>query len=356
MTTGGRLSLLGALLAGAAIGLPAQAIRGKVVEAGNGRPVSGAIVEVRDADGYLTKRVVTSATGGFLVPLSTGGRYRLTMRAIGFRPGSREAVDVELAVRTLPDVLLERHLFTLPDVVKFAGASCVNAGTDRADFGELLTAFGGALTVVEQAVAHGEITFETQVIERTMRGVTARQRRANPSRTLDTIADTLHRPITSWPVHSLSVDSLKRLGFAVERWENGQGSWTLYGPDPTVLFSPWFLETHCFSLDRPAASADSLILRFAPRRRSQVGDIAGELVVNAADLAPRQLRFRFAYLPAALAGVTPGGIGGVLDFGREPGGIWYVNRWRVWSPTLSGRQRIGGSELDGRVVSVRPDR
>ncbi len=48
MTTRRRLSLLGALLVGAAIGLPAQAIRGKVVEAGNGRPVSGAIVEVRD--------------------------------------------------------------------------------------------------------------------------------------------------------------------------------------------------------------------------------------------------------------------------------------------------------------------
>ena len=46
----------------------------------------------------------------------------------------------------------------------------------------------------------------------------------------------------------------------------------------------------------------------------------------------------------------------VLDFDREPGGIWYVNRWRVWSPALSGRQRVGGTELDGRVVSVRPDR
>ena len=353
---GRRLALVGALLLSAPIGLPAQAIRGKVVEAGTGRPVSGAIVEVHDADGYPTKRVVTSATGAFLVPLSTVGRYRLTMRAIGFRPGSRDAIDVELAVRTLADLSLERQVFTLPDVVKFAGASCVNTGTDRAAFAELLKAFGSALTVVEQAVAHGELTFETQVIERTVRGVTARQRRTNPARTLDTIADTLHRPITNWPVHSLSVDSLKRLGFAVERWEDGQGSWTLYGPDPTVLFSPWFLETHCFSLDQPKATADSLILRFAPRRRSQVGDIAGELVVNAADLAPRQLRFRFAYLPAALAGVTPGGIGGVLDFDREPGGIWYVNRWRVWSPALSGRQRVGGTELDGRVVSVRPDR
>ena len=67
-----RLALLGGLLMGAAIGLPAQAIRGKVVEAGTGRPVSGAIVEVRDADGYLTKRVVTSATGG-----SSGSRARL---------------------------------------------------------------------------------------------------------------------------------------------------------------------------------------------------------------------------------------------------------------------------------------
>lgn len=82
-----------------------------------GRPVSGAIVEIHDADGYLTKRVVTSATGAFLVPLSTVGRYRLTMRAIGFRPGSRDAIDVELAVRTLADLSLERQVFTLPDVV-----------------------------------------------------------------------------------------------------------------------------------------------------------------------------------------------------------------------------------------------
>jgi|CXWL01.1.fsa_nt_gi hypothetical protein len=348
--------LVGALLLGAVIGLPAQAIRGKVVEAVTGQPVSGAIVEVHDADGYLTKRVVTSATGGFLVPLSTSGRYRLTMRAIGYRPGTRAAIDVELAVRTIPDVALERQVYTLPDLVKFAGVSCVNEGTDREAFADLLAAFGAALTLVQQAIEHGEIEFETEIVDRTIRAATLQQRRANPAHTLDTIADTLRRPITYWPVHTLPVDSLKRFGFAVERWEGGQGSWTLYGPDPTVLFSPWFLETHCFSMDRPSATADSLILRYAPRRRSSVGDIAGELVVNASDLAPRQLRFRFAYLPEALAGVGPGSIGGVLDFDREPGGIWFVNRWRMWSPLLSGRRRVGGSELDGRVVSARPDR
>jgi hypothetical protein len=345
-----------AALLGAVVGMPAQAIRGRVIESATGRAVPGAIVDVHDADGYLTKRVVTSATGGFLVPLTTTGRYRLTTRAIGYSPSVRDTITVERAILTIPDVLIERRVFTLPDLIKVASGSCVNQGTDRDAFADLLAAFGSSLTVVEQAIEHGEIEFETEIIDRTIRAATLEQRRAFPGKTLDTIADTLRRPITYWPVHTLSVDSLKRFGFAIERWEGGQGSWTLYGPDPTVLFSPWFLETHCFALDRPSASADSLILRFSPRRRSQVGDIAGELVVDASNLAPRQLRFRFASLPDVLAGVPPASVGGVLTFDRDDSGVWFVNRWRMWSPILAGRRRVGGTDLDGRVVSARPDR
>lgn len=353
---GRRRFLLGALLFGAAIGLPAQAIRGKVIEAGTGRPVSGAIIEVHDADGYLTKRVVSSATGSFLVPLSTSGRYRLTLRAIGYRPGSREAVDVELAVRTLPDLSLERQVFTLPDLVKVSeSGSCLMAGTDRTSFSDLLASFASSLTVVEQAIRYGEIEFETEIIDRRIGRASAANRRKMPGRLLDTIADTVRRDLTYWPVHSLDVDSLKRFGFAIERWEGGQGSWTLYGPDPTVLFSPWFVGTHCFSLDRPSATSDSLVLRFAPPRRSQVGDIAGELVVESASLAPRSLRFRFAYLPSALTGVDPKTIGGFLTFNHAPSGVWYVETWRMWAPILSGRIRTGASELDGRVRVARPD-
>ena len=71
-----------------ALGLPsrghAQAIRGRVVDAVQGRPIAGALVELQDSAGRLLRRTIASPSGAYQLVVPRPAAYRVRVAALGF--------------------------------------------------------------------------------------------------------------------------------------------------------------------------------------------------------------------------------------------------------------------------------
>src|SRR3954469_9221031 len=92
----------------AAVILPADTIRGRVIDTG-GQPVAQAIVEIPE----LGRRVTATDAGAFHMALGPG-RYTLTVRRHGYAPAVREVV-VDGGPTTV-DIVLAPRAFRLEPV------------------------------------------------------------------------------------------------------------------------------------------------------------------------------------------------------------------------------------------------
>ena len=138
------------------------------------------------------------------------------------------------------------------------------------------------------------------------------------------------------------------MGFSRDLEPGNESTRRYYGPDPRVLFSDWFLESHCFALDKPdrKRGTDTLHLRFAPARKSPLVDVGGELVLDAHDLSLLQFSFALTNLPKWMA---EDAAGGDMQFTRLSSGLWMTKNWAMWAPIGRGsRNSIGGSGLPAR--------
>src|SRR5574341_251420 len=107
-------------LAGA-VPLPAQAVRGQLVDQGNGFPIGGAFVVLLDQAGGEVARVLTGPDGTFLLRAPAPGTYRLQSKRIGFRVSHSPPLalaegqtigfrlHVEAVPTRLPPVVVEGH-------------------------------------------------------------------------------------------------------------------------------------------------------------------------------------------------------------------------------------------------------
>src|SRR5262249_33694433 len=146
-----------------------------------------------------------------------------------------------------------------------------------------------ALQVMEATVANRTMGFQVGIVHtRTIYGGFANY----------IIADTVVQPLFRWPVLSLDPDTLRMVGFGRTRVPGDENTREYYGPDDRVLFSDWFLDSHCFSVDKPKkGETDSIRLRFTPAKKTKMVDVAGDLVLDAKDLALLQFSFYFKNLP-----------------------------------------------------------
>jgi len=143
---------LTAMLAGSPGGAAAQAgtgtIRGRVIEAGSGRPVPDVQLFV---DG--SQRVaITSANGSYALSGVAVGHRTLRAKLIGFAPASRE-VDVTPAGTTVADFSLTQVAISLDEVVVTGVPSATSKRT-----------LGNSITTVN-AAAEAEKTTTTNVAE-----------------------------------------------------------------------------------------------------------------------------------------------------------------------------------------------
>jgi hypothetical protein len=330
-----RSSLIIRVVIGAAIpfALAGQSIRGRVVDPGRS-PLVGALVELRGAGGNSLQTVLTSPSGAFQLTAPAPGRYFYRVAAIGFQPRSLVAVDVPGGGLAVGDIVLQRMVMRLPDLIAAGrGRHCGRSGIADDVFSRLLESAHTALQIIQATIETGRVGFQVAVVNtRTVFGAINNFE----------IADTVVQPLTKWPVESIDPDTLRVVGFSRDLEPGNESTRWYYGPDPRVLFSDWFLESHCFALDKPDRKhpTDTLHLRFSPARKSPLVDVGGELVLDAHDLSLLQFSFEMKNLPKWMA---EDAAGGDMQFTRLSSGLWITKNWAMWAP------RAGISEFDRRI-------
>ena len=136
----------------------------------------------------------------------------------------------------------------------------------------LLEAAQTALGLAEAEITSGRRTYRIESYRRTVPVLGPPE---DSTATQGTLAD--------WPVQSADPDSLRRTGFVQGDWpgpsplrEVPEAGPTYFAPDARVLFSDWFLGTHCISVDTRTDRSDKrtrVIAQFKPAKGTR--DVAG---------------------------------------------------------------------------------
>jgi hypothetical protein len=351
-----KVCFAGALLLLAAP-LAAQSVRGRAIDQETRAVIAGALVELRDSADRPVARMLTSPTGAYLFALGRTGRFAVRVAAIGYLPSVPTPIIVSGSGITVPDVALLKAVFTLPDLVTAAkGRACGLLELRHGTFADVLESAHTALNIVDAAFDARTLRFAVQLVRAsTIFGPDGGSK-----------ADTSIASITSWPIQSTDLDSLRAVGFAREPAEDEPRGLIYYGPDARVLFSDWFLEAHCFTLviDRSTAGADSVRMHFEPRHAPKLVDISGDMVFDRASMSLRRLEFSHVNLPR---GIPEGAAGGLVEFDRWSSGLWLPTGWALWGPieretmvraSLAGQLMVprravaGRAESRGKVIEV----
>lgn len=356
MSTGGGFGKFAraAMRSGALLALPlclaaplaAQTLIGRVISAVDSSAVAGALVTLIAADSTQVARSSTAMDGAYQVRGPAGGTYRLRVLRIGQRPWQSGPVDLARgATRSLviavPDLPVE-----LPAITVAARSQCTLSPSDTSLVGSLLNESEKALALAHATVEEGRLRYlvETWNFRRWQTGIT----------TDSVVSTTLGN---SWPVQSPPPESLRVYGFVRgdDPASSETGGATYYGPDANVLFAPWFLESHCFSVSE--GEGDSLVaVEFRPARHTSLVDVAGRLVLAQPSLRLRRIEWHYVGLPRW---VPTNDAGGWLRFQRLDSGAWLPVEWHLRAPiaglddTGHPWRLAGWAHFGGRAVGVR---
>jgi hypothetical protein len=319
--------------------LHAQSVVGRIIGA-NDRPVAHALVVLSDTAGNFSTRVVTTATGRFLIAAPRSGSYTLRLAAIGHAPLTLPPFDIPEGRLSLGDLAIKPVVVSLADIEVFAmQTSCGPRGGGAEVLGQLLDAARTSLEVMETAIfgLGSDYRVETEL-----------RRTIGEGRSERVTVDSSASRLVGWPIRSVSPDSLRRAGFSVQLpWSIGEGrEW--YGPDVGVLFADWFLDSHCFLIDAGASDSLTIVLKFDPSsRQDELVDIAGSLLINRQTLALEELEFSHRFMPY---GLRPGMAGGSIAFAPLPSGLWMPIRWQLFAPIQLPDGRSAGQLMQSGAV------
>jgi hypothetical protein len=347
-----------ALVLGAS-SLAAQQLHGRAVRDADGTPLAEALIILLDDRGQERARTITTPTGGFELRAPGAGRYRLRILRIGQRGWETPPFDLALEPISRPTVRVPDRPFELQELTTWARRPNCGVTLGDASVGAaLLEAAQTALGLAEAEVATGRRSYATETYRRTLPVVGPPE---------DSVA--IQGKLAGWPIQSADPDSLRRTGFVQGDWPP-PGAMTgpqvgpiYFGPDARVLFTDWFLGTHCISVDtgigRPGEPS-RVLARFKPAKGTRnAAALNGWLEFDRASLALRSLNFEFAARPRW---APKGSGGGEIRFARLPGGVWLPVQWSMRAPVpkVAGdgqRYRFFGVvETTGRVTAVRqPD-
>ncbi|HEX8271719.1 MAG TPA: carboxypeptidase-like regulatory domain-containing protein [Longimicrobiaceae bacterium] len=338
------LPFVSLLLAVACRALPAQAVRGTLVEEGSGSPVPGTLVVLLDAAGNQVAGALSGADGAFLVRAPAAGRFQLRAERIGVRGAASRGV--ELAAGQTLDVRL-----AAPAAAAFALEGLV-VRRERKRCRALPQAGEGAATVWT------EVRKALGVAAWTERQRAFSFRLAQHERELDPASLAVRREATRYlsgvaanPYQTRPPEELAERGYVQTRADT-----TVYfAPDAGVLLSDEFLDAHCFRLQPGGPAEPELVgLAFEPTRTAGDRGIRGVLWVDRRTAELRHLDFR--YPAPELDGPTEQ-LGGRVEFEPLPGGAWVVRRWHIRMPRVAQlTTRLGGvSAVHNRVLSIREE-
>ena len=325
------------------VGLSAQSVQGRVLSAGDEAPVAGALVQLLDSAGTTVARAATTASGGFAIGAPGPGAYRVVVRQIGQAAWRSDVIGIQTGATHPLTIRLAPQPYTLPPITVAARRERCDIRADDDDLlGRLLDAAGTALGVAEAAAESREIGFSTDTWLKRLR----------PDLSPEDSTATDQPGLLRWPIESAHPDSLRRWGFV--HGEHGvEAGPVYYGPDARVLFSDWFLSSHCFEAD--SVGREQVEVRFAPEQRGKGTGVVGRLRIDRASLELRTFPFEYVGLP----GWVPKGVaGGEVELRRLTSGAWVPFAWWLRAPVPyrpAGRTRLrlhGWLETGGRVTAV----
>jgi hypothetical protein len=328
-----------ALLELTAVQAPAQTVRGRLVDATTHQAISGALTELRDAAGHVITQVFSSPSGGFLLAAPAGPQYQLRIAAIGYARHAAIPVTIGTEPVVLRDVALSAVVVTLPELHALAGKrACGKAEVNPETFGGLLESAKMSLQVMDATLRSAQVGFEMEVVH----SLTVRKSFNDTSVSADTVGGVLHE----WPVRSLSIDSLQLFGFQRQKTPEEGGGRHYYGPDMQVLVSDWFLDNHCFTLDKDRSKGDTVVIKFDPAGHPKQTDVSGTLVLDRSTLTMRHMTYQLRNLPD---GMPDRSAGGEMSFAERGTGLWVPTEWAIWAPITKAARLISRPILTPRA-------
>lgn len=329
----------------------AQTVRGRVVDAGSGAPVPGAVVQLLEPGGRRVAAVLVDSAGRYLLTAPAAGTYRLRTERVGFATAAAATVTLAYGQTLDHDLRAEsRRVVLQPVVARGTRRRCAGEPRDGAQAATVWDEARKALAAAALAQESGHYWYVSELRER-QTALNGRLLRPDQVRRIASRG----RPFASAPVEELVTAGYMLL--SPERVE-------LKGVDATAILSDAFVEHHCFGLRAAGPDQPGLVgLEFVPLQGRVHPDVRGVLWL---DRATAELRYvEYSYTGLHFRGPVDR-LGGRFDFRRLPGGAWLLVSWSVrapllrpdseseFTPDLMRRFRIHGIiEQSGRVLEVR---
>lgn len=321
----------------------AQIMAGRLRDS-SGVAVREALVVLIDSVGREVARTTSLGSGGFSLRAPSPGLYSLRVLRIGHRAWQMPPLRLERNETRPTTAIVPNLAVQLPDlVVTSSRPRCQVRPEARTAAALLIEEARKGLLVAEGTIARSGLAFRTYTYD------------VELSPTLDTQTDrgVQIASLRAWPVQSAPVDSIARHGFVRQpppgAPDIGPDAGPVYfAPDGAVLFSDWFLTTHCFE---PSTAPDSLgrvALHFRPAAGSGRPDIEGTLWLDGASLSLRALEFRYVRLPRW---VPSRSAGGALHFTRLQEGGLAITGWWLRAPIA--QVPVGGQPGPTRLAGYR---
>ena len=328
-------AVVAACLVGSARSAHAQELRIRVVEAEPSVPVAGALVQLLGPDGREQNRGVTTEGGLVRLRAPAPGAYRLRLLRIGYVAWESPAMDVGGDTREI-EVRIASQRVLLPDVVVLGRSLCGSSRLGDAATMALWEEARKAFSLARETVLRHRLRFQSvvRVYDLDKDELLIREHASSePS------------GITSWPVRSPSIESLAAHGFVMQLEDLVSGP-TWFGPDPEVLLSEFFLESHCFRTvpSDSGTPAGWVGLGFEPAPVPHKPDIRGTIWMDRESAELRRLDFSYETLPSWAGHATAGGR---LEFASLPGGLWIVQRWTLRVPVPEVQRGTERARLHG---------
>ena len=317
--------------------LHAQIVRGQVVEQGSNTPVEGAMVVLLELDDRTVHRVLTDASGGFILDADHPGPHHIRVDRIGYEslvtatfpvPVEGTFQRVEVPIRPVELVGLEVEGSPRCEVRGDQGASTARAWEEARK----------ALQAAAWTLESGVYRYTLLNFDRTL---------SDDGRTVLKEDRVFDRGSGQAPYVSAPAEKLMGEGFIVE---NDDGTLTYFAPDAASFLSDAFLDTHCMRLE--SVKDGEIGLAFEPVRGRRLPEIRGTLWIEAATAQLKRLDFTYVNLPPQR---DMGNAGGQVVFGRLPNGTWVVREWSIRMPMLATNPQrtrliVRGYQEQGGVV------
>lgn len=321
----------------AAAPAPAQIVRGQVLEEGSQTPVEGAMVLLLELDERTVRRVLTDASGGFILDADRPGPHLIRVERIGYQSLTTPRFDVPVE-GTFQRVLVPIQAVELAGIDVSGARRCEVRGEQGEATARAWDEARKALEAAAWTLDSGAYRYTLLHFERNLdpQGRPTRREVRRFDRT------TGQAPYVSAPAQELVDEGFIR--------ENPDRTLTYFAPDAASFLSEAFLDTHCMRLE--SVRDGEVALGFEPVRGRRVPDIRGTLLLDAATAQLKQLDFTYVNPPP---GREVGQGGGQVVFGRLPNGTWIVREWSIRMPLLSTdpqrtRLLLTGYQVQGGVV------